>query len=170
LPDHNTGLFAFTNRTYTAPGRLVMQAAQDLLRAELLAVRTLPVSAPLAGTYRAAGEVYQAGTIAPAQSLLAMNFLMDRSPENWARELALLRDQAGACRTDTPIIATGALAGQFQWQCERGPPGWAIAARSDQPADDPVASPPPRARRPAMTFAATRPHPLSGNVSGSAGA
>jgi hypothetical protein len=26
----------------------------------------------------------------------------------------------GACRTDSPIVATGALSGIFGWTCERG--------------------------------------------------
>jgi hypothetical protein len=47
-----------------------------------------------------------------------MNFLMDRSEENWQREFARLRATTGACRTDTPITATGALAGRFTWTCE----------------------------------------------------
>jgi hypothetical protein len=48
-----------------------------------------------------------------------MNFLMDRSEQNWAREFARLKSAAGACRTDAAIEATGALAGRFRWDCER---------------------------------------------------
>jgi len=120
LPEHNAGLFAFTNRTYTAPSQLVMGAAQDLLKAGLLPTRKVPVSPALAATYRAAGAVYQQGSIEPARAQLAMNFLMDRSPENWARVLAELKSQVGACQTDAPIIPNGDLAGNFSWTCERG--------------------------------------------------
>jgi hypothetical protein len=49
-----------------------------------------------------------------------MNFLMDRSAENWAREFTRLKSEVGSCRTDAPITATGALAGRFTWTCERG--------------------------------------------------
>ena len=48
-----------------------------------------------------------------------MNFLMDRSIDNWAAEFARLKAQTGACRTDAPITATGALSGNFTWTCER---------------------------------------------------
>ena len=59
-------------------------------------------------------------TSRPAEARLAMNFLMDRSAENWTRELASRKGQVGDCATDAPITATGALAGRFQWTCERG--------------------------------------------------
>ncbi|MGH7694793.1 MAG: penicillin-binding protein, partial [Gemmatimonadaceae bacterium] len=49
----------------------------------------------------------------------AMNFLMDRSEENWKREFTRLKAETGACRTDAPIAATGAMAGAFTWMCER---------------------------------------------------
>ena len=35
-------------------------------------------------------------------------------------ELARLKSEVGDCATDAPITATGALAGRFQWPCERG--------------------------------------------------
>ncbi len=120
LPEHNSGLFAFSSRTYTAPSRQVMEAAQELLRAGLLPTRTEPVSPALAASYRAAGAAYQAGTIEPIRGQLAMNFLLDRSPENWGRVLSEVRQQVGACRTDGPLTPSGALNGSFEWTCERG--------------------------------------------------
>jgi len=73
----------------------------------------------LAQAYAAAGAMYRAGRVDPGRDRLAMNFLMDRSAANWAREFGRLRGEAGACRTDAPITATGALAGQFVWTCEK---------------------------------------------------
>ena len=49
-----------------------------------------------------------------------MNFLMDRSMENWAADFARLKAQTGECRTDAPLTATGALTGTFSWPCDRG--------------------------------------------------
>ena len=120
LPDYDTAIFAFANRTYGAPSAPVFLAALELHRAGLLAPRGLPVSEALANAYRATGAIYAAGRLDPGRDRLAMNFLMDRSAENWARELAFLKGQAGDCRTDAPITATGALAGRFQWTCARG--------------------------------------------------
>jgi hypothetical protein len=91
-----------------------------LHRDGLLTGRTVPISDALARNYAAAGEIWRAGRIDNRRSALAMNFLMDRSAENWARELARLRGLTGDCRTDTPITPTGGLSGRFQWSCERG--------------------------------------------------
>jgi hypothetical protein len=88
--------------------------------AGLLERTAVPVSASLDRAYRAAGAIYTAGNLDPGQGLFAMNFLMDRSPENWARVLGEMRRQVGACRTDAPIAPNGALAGNFAWTCERG--------------------------------------------------
>ncbi|HET9427540.1 MAG TPA: serine hydrolase domain-containing protein [Allosphingosinicella sp.] len=120
LPDLGVGVFAFANRTYAAPSRQTVAAALELHRAGLVAARPEPVSADLAGAYALAGQIYQAGTVEPAQDRLAMNFLMDRSASNWSATLSQLRTQAGACRTDAPITPQGAMAGTFAWPCERG--------------------------------------------------
>lgn len=119
LPEHGIGVFAFSNRTYAGPSRTLWDAAVELHRAGWLRGREVPVSAALADAYRVAGAIYAAGTLEPGRGTLAMNFLMDRSEENWARVLAELRAEAGACRTDARITATGQLSGAFQWACER---------------------------------------------------
>lgn len=120
LPEQGVGLFAFANRTYGAPVAPIWDAAAELREAGLLAARPLPVSPALATNYAAAGAMYRASNLAPGRERLAMNFLMDRSAENWAREFARLRREVGECSTGAPITATGALAGRFQWTCERG--------------------------------------------------
>jgi CubicO group peptidase (beta-lactamase class C family) len=120
LPERGVGIFAFANRTYAGPSAPVWQAALALHRAGLLPGRTQPVSDALAANYAVAGAMFQAGNLAPGQGRLAMNFLMDRSIDNWTTEFARLKAQTGACRTDAPITATGALSGLFTWTCERG--------------------------------------------------
>lgn len=120
MPDRNAGLFAFTNRTYTAPSAQVHEAAVRIARAGLIEPRMVPVSDALARAYAATGQAFAVGTIEPVRSQLAMNFLLDRSPENWRRVLGQLREQVGTCRTGSPIVPNGALAGNFDWVCERG--------------------------------------------------
>jgi CubicO group peptidase (beta-lactamase class C family) len=120
LPEYGVGIFALTNRTYAGPTPPVWDTAVALKQAGVLTPRTLPVTPALANTYRAAGAMYRAGSLAPGRQLLAMNFLMDRSVENWAREFTRLKEQVGECRTDAPITATGALAGRFTWTCVKG--------------------------------------------------
>ena len=120
LTDHDVGIFVFTNRTYNGGSGAAWDAAVELLRAGALKGRALPVSASLAAAYAGARAMYQAGTIEPGRRLLAMNFLMDRSPDNWAKEFARLRDSVGSCDTAAPVTATGALAGTFAWTCAKG--------------------------------------------------
>lgn len=120
LPDEGVGIFAFANRTYAGPARPVFMTALEMKKAGLLNGRAIPVSPALAATYAAVGAMYGSGTIEPRRKLLAMNFLMDRSAENWAAEFSRLKAALGACQTDAPIIATGQLAGRFTWRCERG--------------------------------------------------
>jgi CubicO group peptidase (beta-lactamase class C family) len=120
LPQHGVGIFAFANGTYAAPVPAAWDSAMDLQRAGLLPGRTMPVSEALAAGYRAVGAIYREGRVDAAGDLLAMNFLMDRSGESWARDLAGLKLVIGECRTDAPITATGNLSGRFTWTCERG--------------------------------------------------
>jgi serine-type D-Ala-D-Ala carboxypeptidase/endopeptidase len=120
LPEHGIGVFAFANRTYAGPSPPVWAAALELERAGWLVDRPLAVSAALAGAYAGAREMWQAGSIEPGSALLAMNFRMDRSAENWALEFARLKALAGSCDSRAGITATGALAGRFAWTCERG--------------------------------------------------
>ena len=120
MPEHGVGIFVFTNRTYNGGSGAAWDAAVALHRAGALLGRSIPLSEQLAAGYRAAGAVYRAGDVAAAGNLLAMNFLMDRSRDNWRRELAKLRDEVGQCDTASPINATGALAGTFSWRCEHG--------------------------------------------------
>jgi CubicO group peptidase (beta-lactamase class C family) len=120
MTDHGVGIFVFSNRTYNGGSGAAWDAAVALHKAGVLKGRSLPVAAPLAVAYRAAGAMYRAGSVEPARKLLAMNFLMDRSAANWRRQLANVRGDLGACRTDGPLTATGALAGTFRWECDKG--------------------------------------------------
>ena len=120
MPERNAGVFAFSNRTYTAPAQQVNEAAVRLARGDFLPVRQVPVSDALALMYQQVGAIYTHGNLDGAAGRLAMNFLMDRSAENWARELSSIKTAVGACETDSPIVPNGAMAGNFDWKCQRG--------------------------------------------------
>jgi len=136
MPDSGTGIFALANRTYAAPIPTVLRAALDLERSGLLPPRgDEPVTEALAAAYAAAGAAYEAGNLDPMRERLAMNFLPDRSAENWAREFARLRGEVGACVTSASIIATGALSGEFEWVCTQGDlQGYLLLAPTNPPA------------------------------------
>jgi D-alanyl-D-alanine-carboxypeptidase/D-alanyl-D-alanine-endopeptidase len=120
LPDVGVGIFALANRTYAGPRAPVWDAAVTLLRAGVLTPRPAVVSPMLATAYTAVGQMFASGSVTTSPDLLAMNFLMDRDTDHWARDLAALKTQVGACDTSAPIAATGALSGEFTWRCELG--------------------------------------------------
>ena len=121
LPDRGIGIFALANRTYAGPSVAVWDAAIALNSAGLLGVeREVPVSADLESAYRSAGMMYKSGDVTTARDRLAMNFLLDRDADGWARELAKLKAEAGECETTAPIAATGKLSGDFTWRCSHG--------------------------------------------------
>lgn len=49
-----------------------------------------------------------------------MNFLMDRSVENWAKQLATAKAKAGDCDTSALIVPIGNLTGRYNWTCKTG--------------------------------------------------
>jgi CubicO group peptidase (beta-lactamase class C family) len=121
MTDHGIGIFVLSNRTYNGGSGAAWDAAVALHKAGALTPRTTPVTPWLGGGYDAAKAIYRAGNVeAVGRLFLAMNFLMDRSSENWRKELARLRTEVGECDTSAPIVATGGLSGTFAWKCERG--------------------------------------------------
>ena len=119
-PERAAAVFGFTNRTYSAPSEAVWSSLLAIDRQGLIPPRPRQV-APILETFQTAAlAAYRAGNLAPLQGRLAMNFLMDRSAENWAAELARLRQQVGGCASAEPLFATGALSTSVRWNCERG--------------------------------------------------
>ena len=120
LPDYGVGIFALANRTYAGPRSPVWDAAITLLRAGRLKPRSTPPSRALTTSYAVAAKVFNFGTVTSAGDVFAMNFLMDRDADHWARELETLKAQVGTCDTTAPIVPSGALSGEFTWTCENG--------------------------------------------------
>jgi hypothetical protein len=120
MPDFGAGVFALSNRTYAGPSAPAWDTAVAMERAGLLKGRSVPVTPDMVAMIAVARAVYDAGDLAPMQDRLAMNFLMDRSAALWAKDLAALKAQLGACPTAEPPVARGALGAVFRLNCERG--------------------------------------------------
>lgn len=134
MPEAGVGIFAFANRTYAAPSRIVREAALELASAGELSARDWPVSAVVADAYAAAGAIYAQGSFAPADGKLAMNFTMDTALPVRERALAKLKGEAGPCETDAPFKANGRLSGTFSWTCENGKmEGWLLMSPNHPP-------------------------------------
>jgi hypothetical protein len=74
----------------------------------------------LDAAYRAAGAIYEAGSVDAARHLLAANFLLDRDADGWLRDLAELKKKVGACDTTSALDPKSALEGEFTWRCATG--------------------------------------------------
>ncbi len=120
MPEYGVGVFAMANRTYAGPSAPAWDSAVAMHKAGLLKKRDVPVSAEVAAMHEAARKSYAAGNIGPLDGKLAMNFLMDRSAENWAKELAKLKAQVGECGGVESLNADTAMSGTYRWTCERG--------------------------------------------------
>lgn len=120
MPDHGVGVFALSNRTYAGPSGPAWDTAVALDKAGLLEARAIPVSPAVSEMFDAARAAYAAGDIGALDGKLAMNFLLDRSAENWAVEFAKLKAEVGACPAAEPLAPTGAMSAAFRLDCERG--------------------------------------------------
>lgn len=120
MPEMGVAVFAFANRTYAAPVAPAYAVLKRLKAAGLAKPPPLAISPALASAYGAARKIWAAGDIMAAPQALAMNMLLDRSAANWSRELARLREVLGSCSSDGPLSATSAMAGRFEWACDKG--------------------------------------------------
>jgi hypothetical protein len=120
LPEAGVGMFAFANRTYAGPSAPVWDAALALLKAGELRGAAIQPAPALVEMQQAARAAYTSGNLAPLEGKLAMNFLMDRSAENWAKEFARLKTVVGECPTAEPLAPSGNLSTAFRWNCTKG--------------------------------------------------
>ena len=119
-PERRAAIFGFVNRTYSGPAEAVWTSLLAIDNQGMIPPAKREV-APILATFQSyAFNAFKAGSLAPLQGKLAMNFLMDRNAENWVAEFAKVRQQVGQCTSAEPLFATGALSTAFRWNCERG--------------------------------------------------
>ena len=119
-PERKAAIFGFTNRTYSGPAEAVWASMLAIDKQAMIPPAKRVVTPVLTAFQTYAFNAYKAGSLAPLEGKLAMNFLMDRSRENWAAEFAKVQKQVGQCTSAEPLFATGALTTAFRWNCERG--------------------------------------------------
>lgn len=120
LPDAGVGLFAFSNRTYAAPLPPVWDAAGILKRAGFATDRPIPESPAVSTAMAAVRHIWESGRIDARPDALAMNMLMDRPADLWAKDLQQLKAKLGRCDLAAPVMPEGALSARFSWACEKG--------------------------------------------------
>ena len=119
-PERRAAVFVLTNRTYSGPSEPVWKSLLAIDRQGLIPPAPRVVAPVLESMQLAVQAAYKAGSLAPLDGKLAMNFLLDRSAQGWAAELARIQQQIGGCTSAEPLFATGALSTSFRWNCERG--------------------------------------------------
>ena len=120
MPDHGVGVFALSNRTYAGPSAPAWDTAVLMEQAGLLPDRAVPVSPAVADMFAAARGAYAAANLVPLDGKLAMNFLLDRSAENWTAEFARLKTEVGECPAAEPLAPMGAMSTAFRLNCDKG--------------------------------------------------
>jgi hypothetical protein len=65
-------------------------------------------------------RIYDRADVMVSPDSLAMNFLLDRSAALRNAEIAALRETHGACRVAPPVTTDNALAGSFDFECDKG--------------------------------------------------
>ncbi|MBT2186195.1 serine hydrolase domain-containing protein [Sphingobium nicotianae] len=120
MPDKGLGIFVLSNKTYAGPTTPAFKAALALLATGAIPDRAIPVSKGVTQGYEIARAIWAAGSVSGARGSLAINFLMDRDEPHWARELARLKAQVGACPATEGPTPTTAMQASFSWTCEHG--------------------------------------------------
>jgi len=119
-PDLGLGVFAFTNHTYGGPSRVVWEAMARLIASGHFEAEGayLEPDPGLRRAYRGVQDIYRRGEIEGDGIRFTNNFFLDRSRERWNRQLATLRETAGACKSDVELEHDRRLSGEFTWHCE----------------------------------------------------
>jgi CubicO group peptidase (beta-lactamase class C family) len=118
LPDRGMGIFAFSNRTYSAPAAAAWRALMALNSGGALPSHSEPVSPGLARAYDVARSVWSRGEVSGAP--LADNFLLDRDAARWKDEIARVKRDVGQCAGTEEIQPVSAMEGTFTWTCDKG--------------------------------------------------
>lgn len=121
LPDLQSGIFAFANRTYASPAIAVWEVAAALYNdGQLDSAADVAISDELRNAYSVAGQIYTSLDATVGGEHLAVNFFLDRGADTWAKDLAKLSAEVGECDMSAPLTASSALEGEFTWVCTHG--------------------------------------------------
>jgi CubicO group peptidase (beta-lactamase class C family) len=118
FPDHGFAVIAFGNRTYA--GTPNVAASGLLLDKGHLPARTLPVSATLEVRKNQLVKLINTWDPALADSLVAENFFLDRSREDWRKLAAETLARAGKITSVGPLVPQNQLRGTFSLTGEHG--------------------------------------------------
>lgn len=120
LPDYGVGVIAFANRTYAAPGPPCSKAINILLEHGHLQPRPVPVSSILQTRADQIRELIVSWDPHLGAQIVAENFFLDRSREDWVGLARETLAKAGTIRSAGPIVPENRLRGKFTLTGESG--------------------------------------------------
>ncbi len=120
LPERDVGVVALANITYAAAGPFAMELLRRLVREAQLRPRPTQPAAALLKAQAEVSCLLQRWDDALADRLVAENFFLDTSREEWRRRVETLRSRHGALRIDGPIRVNNPLRGEWRMTGERG--------------------------------------------------
>lgn len=120
LPDHGFGVIAFGNRTYTPASRVCGKVVQILLEKGGLRPRSVSLSPILSERAREVVDLVSRWEPSLESKILAENFFLDRSREDWMALSRQVFAKAGSIRSVLPISPENQLRGAFTIRAENG--------------------------------------------------
>lgn len=119
-PTLGLGIIAFANLTYAPASALINQLAPLLVEKAALTPRTLPVSATLAMRQRQVAELLTSWDVALGNEILAENFFLDRSRDDWMKFAHDTLARAGRITATGTIVPENQLRGTFTLTGDKG--------------------------------------------------
>jgi CubicO group peptidase (beta-lactamase class C family) len=119
-PEFGFGVVSFANVTYAGASGATLKAAARLIETAKIAGRELPVSSTLQARKQQVAELIQAWDLKLANSIVAENFLPDRSRDDRMAESRELLGKLGAIRFIGEMAPENQLRGTFAISGEHG--------------------------------------------------
>jgi CubicO group peptidase (beta-lactamase class C family) len=120
FPEHGLGVISFANLTYAGTSTVNTKVAAILIEKARLPRRTLPPSDILIQRQKEVARLVQSWDPALAESLVAENFFLDRSREEWITLARETLARAGTITSVGELTPENQLRGTFPLLGERG--------------------------------------------------
>lgn len=120
LPDFGVGVIAFANLTYARLAGVNNKAISLLLEKGRLERRTVPASGILETRKQQVAKLISSWDSALAAEIVAENFFLDRSREDWIENTQKTLALAGPIKSAGALVAENQLRGTFPLEGEKG--------------------------------------------------
>jgi CubicO group peptidase (beta-lactamase class C family) len=120
LPDYDVAVIAFANRTYAPAGQPCNKAINLIVQNGGVQSRPIVLSSILETRGRQLGKLVASWDLRLAKEIVAENFFLDNSLEDWVKISGETLSKAGKIRSVGPVIPENQLRGTFPIIGEQG--------------------------------------------------